>query len=326
MRPIPQETIHAAARTYGVGAEQLSYFAGGRPESDGVLFRYEVADGERLLKFLEVSAEHPEDLRRFEERIRFMGYLGAHGARVACPLFSPNGHLFEQMTQGNSIILVYCMERRAGRAGNLVTPQKRPEFFERWGALVGRMHACARKYDTWQGVLLPGSGNPIVHWSDEWRAFHGWLRDAEVRSIWEQLGHSLKALPVERDCFGFTHNDPHPWNLLVDGERLTVLDFDVANCHWFINDIAIALNGANWAYRNADRVRLKALFMDRFMAGYESENHLAPEWIARLDLFLLYRSILSFAVFYDQMQGKPEALSRWKQRIARDHELTSRGA
>jgi hypothetical protein len=27
------------------------------------------------------------------------------------------------------------------------------------------------------------------------------------------------------------------WNMLADGERITLLDFDVANHHWFVNDI-----------------------------------------------------------------------------------------
>lgn len=324
MKPIPRDTINNAARLYNVASDQLVHFAGGRPESDGVLFRFHSPHGERLLKFLEVSAHHPEDLRRFEERIRFMRFLGENGAPVVYPLPSPEGRLFEQLPQGEAIVVVYCMEKRAGHSGNLVAPPQRPAFFERWGKLIGRMHACAREYDTWNGVVLPGRTDPIVHWSDEWRFFHGWLRDDEIRAVWEQLGESLQQLPVERDGFGFTHNDPHAWNLLVDGPRLTVLDFDVANCHWFINDIAIALSSITWAFRNADRATLKALFMDKFLAGYASENHLPQQWIDRLDLFMLYRSILSFAVFYDQMLRKPEALSRWKQRIVRDHQLAAR--
>ena len=55
-----------------------------------------------------------------------------------------------------------------------------------------------------------------------------------------QIGRLLEDLPRTRDCFGFVHNDPHIFNLLADGDAITLLDFDVANHHWFVSDIAIA--------------------------------------------------------------------------------------
>ncbi len=40
-------------------------------------------------------------------------------------------------------------------------------------------------------------------------------------------------------------------------------------------------------------------FLQFFKEGYTRENQLAPEWWARLDLFIAYRRILLFTVMND---------------------------
>jgi amicoumacin kinase len=50
----------------------------------------------------------------------------------------------------------------------------------------------------------------------------------------------LSQLPFTRDTYGFIHNDPHIQNILKKEERIILIDFDVANFHWFATDIAVA--------------------------------------------------------------------------------------
>ena len=124
-------------------------------------------------------------------------------------------------------------------------------------------------------------------------------------------------MPITREVYGFIHNDPHIWNLLVDGDRITVLDFDVANHHWFVNDIAIACQSVLFALSGGmdrpvhDRERLLA-YLDTFLAGYAREVALPSEWLDRLDLFIAYRRILLFTVMYGWIRSEPDRHASWK--------------
>jgi hypothetical protein len=44
--------------------------------------------------------------------------------------------------------------------------------------------------------------------------FYEWCKDAEVKEQWLQMERQLAALTVNRDTFGFIHNDNHAYNLL----------------------------------------------------------------------------------------------------------------
>ena len=114
------------------------------------------------------------------------------------------------------------------------------EFFRNWGQAIGMLHRLARQYHSWKASVDPASGEELLTWHEEWASFHSWCPDDEVKLKWVEIKQWLDALPITREVLGFIHNDPHIWNLLVDGDRITLLDSDVANHHWFINGIAIA--------------------------------------------------------------------------------------
>jgi Ser/Thr protein kinase RdoA (MazF antagonist) len=156
---------------------------------------------------------------------------------------------------------------------------------------MGRMHALAKGYDAARTVL--------PDWREERDSFAAWCWDEAVRIRWLELGQELEGLPTDADGYGLIHNDLHPQNFLVAGDRLTVIDFDVAGYHWFAMDVGIALFHAVWLgpRHEEERVPFAAHFMRRFLAGYEQENRLAPEWLVRLPQFLRYRRILLYIAF-----------------------------
>ncbi len=122
-----------------------------------------------------------------------------------------------------------------------------------------------------------------------------------MRSRWLALGQELEALPTDVDSFGLIHNDLHPQNFLVDGRpphgdrfrrgRLSL----VRHRH---GHRSLSCPVARRPSRRGARALCGAL-LGRFLAGYAQENRLAPEWLARLPLFLSYRRILLYIVFTD---------------------------
>ena len=122
---------------------------------------------------------------------------------------------------------------------------------------------------------------------------------------------------MERETFGFTHNDPHLFNLLYDGSHVTLLDFDVANYRWFISDVAIACQTILFAQsggldRPVDRRERLLGFLDLFMEGYRREHELVSEWLGRLDLFIAYRRILLYIAMYDKIRRRPQHRATWQ--------------
>ncbi|MBE0699635.1 MAG: hypothetical protein IH586_22145, partial [Anaerolineaceae bacterium] len=56
-------------------------------------------------------------------------------------------------------------------------------------------------------------------------------------------------------------------------------------------------------------------FLEHFMRGYETENHLDESWLVQVDFFLHYRSALLFTVMQDWLSTKPGDFGRWKKTI-----------
>jgi Ser/Thr protein kinase RdoA (MazF antagonist) len=325
MIPVPQPVLEKLAQSFGTPAGQLRHYAGGREESDGVIYAYPFGDTRRLLKILAIAAhDQKTGLFCLDERLKFMRFLGENGARIAFPRLSPGGNLYETTSGEDHLWVGYCMDLAPGRTRG---PRGwDPEFFRNWGQTIGMLHRLAREYPAWEASLDPATGQRFLTWSGEWQGFYDWCQEDDVKAKWVELREHLEALPITREVYGFIHNDPHLWNLLVDGDHITLLDFDVANHHWFANDIAIACQSFLFAQTGGmdrpvwDRERLLR-FLDLFLEGYEREHHLSAEWLDRLDLFIAYRRILLFIVMHAGIRARPAAHDAWKRMIRSQPEV-----
>ena len=84
--------------------------------------------------------------------------------------------------------------------------------------------------------------------------------------------------------YSLIHADLHPHNLLVNGDRLHVIDFDDSGFGWHQYEIAVALD----AYRKPPHFEVAR---DALIAGYRSERPLSDAAIELLPMFLLIRSL-----------------------------------
>jgi amicoumacin kinase len=319
MIPVPHVVLEALAPPFGTTAADLSYFGSGTESGDGIVYSYPYDGARRLLKVMAFAAETQTlSLLRLDERLRFADYMGQNGARIAYPRRSSRDTLYETTQHSGHLWVAYCMDVAPGK-----TPSPKlwdPSLFRNWGQTIGMMHRLTQDYPSWRAFVDPQSGKELLTWQEEWQDFYDWCQDEDVRQKWVEIKGVLDTLPVTREAFGFIHNDAHLWNLLVDGEQITLLDFDVANHHWFVTDISIALQSVLFVQTGGmdrpvyDRGRLLE-FIDLFLEGYEFEYHLPPEWLNRLDVFIAYRRILMFIVMYGGISANPEELAGWKDMI-----------
>jgi len=325
MIPVPKNVLTSLATKYEISSEKLTIFSAGKEYSDGEIYKYAFKNSHRLLKIMAIPIkEQQSGIFSLEERLYFVCYLGEHGAKIVFPQFSPENNLYETLLTEDYVWVGYSMELVPGKIQSSTTWDIK--FFRNWGQVVGKCHNLAREFTSWNASIDPKTGMEHLTWQEEWEMFYKWCQDTDVKNKWSEIKQTLESLPITQDVFGFIHNDPHIWNLVVNNEQITLLDFDVANHHWFINDIAIAcqntLQYISGGLSKPLYKRDKLLgFLRSFQEGYLLENNLSAEWFNHLDLFIAYRRILLFIVMNKSIRSKPELHRSWKNLILTQPEI-----
>jgi Ser/Thr protein kinase RdoA (MazF antagonist) len=121
-----------------------------------------------------------------------------------------------------------------------------------------------------------------------------------ITEVLERLGRSSSA-------YGVIHADLHPHNVLIDDDRLTVIDFDDTAFGWHVYDLAIAL--LHYEGR-ADFAALESAFLRGYRAGRdcsEADAALIPMFrlIRRLAIigWLHQRPEIDRSAAFDQMRA-----------------------
>lgn len=325
MKTFPIKIIDTFRDAYSRSQSSLISFRGGEENSDGILYRFQGEDQNRLLKIMFLVAEDPHKaLLHFESRLKFVAFLHQNRVSVTEVLPSSNGNLYEKLEDEKGTWVAYVMKRIPGKT---MSPKVwDPVFIQNWGKLIGKLHRVTQDYPEWEYCVDPTISEKYLTWESEWENFHKMCKEPAVKVAWEKIGENLRSLPIQRSSFGFIHNDPHIWNILTDSEKLTLINFDVANHHWFINDIAIACQhvlsmlsgGLTQPVHHRDRL---VDFLSEFLKGYEHENDLPKEWLTHLDMFFAYRRILLCIVMEDWRRSKPGLQRSWKEMIIRHPDI-----
>lgn len=160
--------------------------------------------------------------------------------------------------------------------------------FQTVGRLAGRLHnqACAWKLPAdftrhaWDADGLVGE-QPL--WGRFWELA---ALSPEQRSLIiqtrDRLRRDLGALDRSSAVYGLIHADFAPENLMVDGDRIRLLDFDDAGFGWHLFEIATSL------YFHTGQPHYDAI-RDATIAGYRAERGLSDEQLASLPMFLAAR-------------------------------------
>jgi len=160
--------------------------------------------------------------------------------------------------------------------------------FHTVGALAARLHNQATRWPlpagftrhAWDDAGLAGE-QPL--WGRFWElaALAPTERALLIRAR-DRLRRDLGGLARSPDTYGLIHADFAPENLLVDGDRVRVLDFDDAGFGWHLFEIATSIYfHIGQPYYDAIRAAT--------IAGYRTERALPEEQVAMLPMFLCAR-------------------------------------
>lgn len=307
---VNEPILREGAALFGANTATLRSLGG----MDGAVYTYEQDGKGYILKFVPTAEDN---LPVIVEKWDFVNYLAEHGVSVSRPVVSRNGQLVERMQDGEQVYAVFQAEKAPGKhVDGRHTAEYNAGLFHEWGRTMGKMHALTQSYT---------GGEHISDWRSEVHFMTNWCPDEAVREKWRAMEAYLATLPQPRDAYGLIHNDLHPHNFLVDRGRITVIDFDVCNHHWFTTDIGIALFHAAWMGYGGDKDPNAFLpgFFARFMEGYTEENTLDSFWLQQVGRFVDYRRLLMFSVFSNEwpeprQPWQQHTLDHWRQGILND--------
>lgn len=164
-------------------------------------------------------------------------------------------------------------------------------WFAKLGAMHAKLHIHARQWrrpetftrKVWNFRSMLGDA-PL--WGD-FRAGLG--LDAEGRALLERtaavLERKLAVIGEGPESFGLVHADLRLANLLVEGDRLALIDFDDCGFSWFLYDFAAAISFIEHEPYIPD-------LRESWLEGYRSVVPLSDTEAEQLPTFIMLRRIL----------------------------------
>jgi Ser/Thr protein kinase RdoA (MazF antagonist) len=164
-------------------------------------------------------------------------------------------------------------------------------WFAPLGEITARLHLHARQWTPpkgftrkrWDVETILG---PDPHWG-HWRQAQGLDRDGEalLARATETLAAKLNAYGTGPETFGLIHADLRLANLMVNGDRLTAIDFDDCGFGWWAYDLASALSFIETDPRLPDLIAA-------WVQGYTCIASLRPEDRAMIPSLIFLRRVL----------------------------------
>ncbi|XSG81505.1 MAG: phosphotransferase enzyme family protein [Methyloligella sp. ZOD6] len=233
---------------------------------------------------------HRPDYHTEEEILSELAWVGAlrEDGIVETPRAIPSGDgdMLTSFSDGEATRFVAAFSFMPGKE-----PDADGDFVKWYGELGeinARLHAHAREWQkppgftrkTWNFDTIIGEN---ALWG-EWAAAPG--LNQEGRAILDRTSALLRkqtdAFGTGEDRFGLIHCDMRPANLLIDGDRLGVIDFDDCGFSWYGYDFAAAVSFLEHEPYMPD-------LMAAWVEGYRRAAPLSREVAAALPMFVMLR-------------------------------------
>lgn len=279
-------TLALLAAHWGAPVDSLDPVAGGV----NITYRFEANGQSGYLKISHAEGRDENDLLATHT---FLDHLLTHNAPVNQPLLTRDGEPFAAVQQGEDRFLATAVLEAAGTAlPETILP---PEQWRAWGAALGQLHHAAHSYQ-------PG-GFRYMDWNEIWQELKTYL-EPDDRFAWREfnaIDDFFQGLPRTMESYGLTHFDFRAGNMLSDGERITIIDFDGMVYHWWIADVARPFLEIVDRPLDQRRAALRG-----FIEGYRAQFELTDDWLKALPWFVRMKQMDLYA--WDYAHWNPRSL------------------
>lgn len=162
--------------------------------------------------------------------------------------------------------------------------------FEQLGEILALMHNQAAEWQppaefTRHAVDADGLMGEQPFWGPFWKsAALSAAEQIQLGALRSRIFSLLRKLPTCHQTYSMIHADLHPGNVVVNGSRLHVIDFDDAGFGWHVYDLAVALKD----YEEHSEI---ASFQRALVSGYRRLRPVSNELLDLIPLFLLIRAL-----------------------------------
>lgn len=310
----PSSAATEIAERYGVKIDTLKAF--GAFESEVV--HGDSPSGPLVLKVFDASRRTEDEILA---ELLWLRALREQNLPVVEPVTSLEGRWIEPVTNDQGDPTHAAGYRKAPGVHKPYT-EWTPAFTKKFGSLMGRLHEHTRNQP------LEGPSRPF------WRKLDG-IREADVAfgddpemlDAVASLTPSIEAVEKRLDDHGLIHADAHAWNVLVDGEDMTLIDFDDAVVGPYLYDLAVILYYAVATQPSEAPSVVATAFLTPFLEGFDSVTE-RPQGTAEdvATLLAMRRTDLAIAVHTHVPKEKwdddlRDAAQRLRTRTIEQHEL-----
>jgi len=263
---------------------------------ENAVFAVTAGNGERYALRLHRAGYHSAE--ELLSELQWMQALDATGLHTATVIPSADGSLFQNVRADDQYqeilcdLLAWVDGKPLGTIEDGVAEDSKSieKSFRIIGATAARLHNHAEHWTPPAGFSrhawdIGGIVGEKPFWGRYW---DNHLLTSERRNLLlragERLAVALQQFGQTPDRYGLIHADFLPENFLVDGDRITLIDFDDAGYGWHLFDFATTLF-FHLGESHFDLIR------DSMVDGYRDHRELPDEHLVMLNTFLLARGL-----------------------------------
>ncbi|MDQ3657590.1 MAG: phosphotransferase [Chloroflexota bacterium] len=259
--------------------------------------------------FLRFAADTERSLDGIRQELDVLARFHCEGLPVVQVVPSRSGSRIETVETSAATFHAVLFDGLEGR--HLDIDDLDIRLYREWGGTVGRLHAVFAQTPPFQLRAAPSWEVALDTVEADGSAFP----DVIVREV-ERLRGLLRSLPRDAARYGLIHRDLEMDNLVWDGKRFAILDFDEFSQGWFMFDIAKALSEPLDA-----GLSLASPELDTFLTGYREHKSITDEDLSLLSDFRSLSTLLSYIAVDRALDiGAEEAPVTWLRDLIRQLE------
>jgi Ser/Thr protein kinase RdoA (MazF antagonist) len=260
--------------------------------TENAVFRVDTAAGGPFV--LRLHRPGYNTLRQMYSELDWVESLRAAGIDASTPMRGLDGERYLEVEVGDESRFAGAVGWVGGEPLEEViarAPESAAERYRLVGDIAARMSFHSQHWELPPGFDrrrwdLQGLVGESPLWGRFWEVPSLDGRQAAVLSeARDALRLMLGALSTDRAHFGLIHADLHLNNVMLDGPRAVVIDFDDAGFGWYLHELGVALHpalGQPWF----------AQAREALLAGYSHIHALPADIEEQLDIFLTMRCLM----------------------------------
>ncbi|AVQ98699.1 protein kinase [Oceanobacillus iheyensis] len=286
------------------------------------MFRCTTDDGDYFARVTNYKS-YEEQL----EEINYTNFLSKEGLGVSPGILSSNNKFVEKVSLQNKEVLVALYKAAPGI--HLPRKQWNATVLKELGRQIGKLHRLSKQFEE---IYSP---KYIKDWHEnEEYAFLKYIPKDEytIRAIAEEVLTTIKELPKNDSNFGLLHGDLWLENILVDdGLKLTMIDFQDCEKHFYLYDLAVPIYSAlEYSFVGGGNiVDYEENITKAILDGYHEENELAQGMLEHLPLFIKLKEVFEYSLMHmywdieNLTEDQIRIMNHFRIRIERKHSLLS---